>query len=124
MMKAGLIVAAALLSATHAFAQNAPEPPPKPDAGATAQTNCIDEEDHYRMDGKKPVFFIALTNKCEARLRCKVFANVSSARGSALGHSTLVLAPKSRGAAAKQTFTMRVKMIGGNSMSDRECRVF
>jgi hypothetical protein len=35
-----------------------------------------------------------------------------------------VLAPKSRGAAATNSYAMRAKMNGGSSQSTRECRVF
>lgn len=106
------------------WAQNAPgqEPPPQPDASTTAQSKCIEENDGYVMKGKQPTFVIQLENKCEARLTCKVFANVSSAKGSALGRGTIKLAPKSRGAAAKGSWTMPVKMMGGGSQSARECR--
>jgi hypothetical protein len=41
-----------------------------------------------------------------------------------LAVAALVLAPKSQGAAAKKSYTMRVKMIGGSSQSTRECRAF
>jgi hypothetical protein len=115
-----------LLCANTAWAQSPPaaEPPPKPDAGTTAQANCIEENDHYTMRGKTPTFVIAMENKCEQRLRCRVFAFITSARGIAQGHGTIVLASKSHGAAAKGSYAMKARMIGGNSMSDRECRVF
>jgi len=122
-----LAVAALMLAGClSATAQNTPatgqEPSPVADAGTTAQANCIDENDHYKMSGKQPMFVIELTNKCEQRITCKVFAYINSARGPAQGRGTIVLAPKSRGAAAKNTYTMKTKMVGGNSISDRECR--
>jgi hypothetical protein len=126
-----LAAVALLLSGCIAVAaQNAPasgqdkgqEPPPVADAGTTAQANCINENDHYKMSGRQPMFVIELTNKCEQRITCKVFAYINSARGPAQGRGTIVLAPKSRGAAAKSTYTMKTKMVGGNSISDRECR--
>jgi hypothetical protein len=104
------------------FAQSTQEPPPSPEPGTTAQSKCIDENDGYTMKGKRPTFVIQLENKCEARLVCKVFANVSSAKGSALGRGTIRLKPKSSGAKAKGTWTMPVKMRGGSSQSTRECR--
>ena len=111
--------------ASQALAQNAPAaPPPKPDAGTTIQADCIEENDGYKMSGKTPTFFIALENKCEQRLSCRVYAYVTSAKGTALGRGTLVLAAKSHGDAAKKSFTMRVKMLSGNSQSTRECHVF
>ena len=124
MTNARYVVAAALLlgGCFSAAAQNAPEKPPVADKGTTGQSNCLDENDGYVMKGKRPTFVIQLDNKCEQRIVCKVFANVSSAKGNALGHGTIRLAPKSRGAAAKGTWSMPVKMTGGNSQSARECR--
>jgi hypothetical protein len=120
-----LAVAALMLCAAPAFAQNAPgqEPPPQADPGTTGQTNCIDENDHYVTLGKGVGFRIELTNKCEQRLTCKVFAFITSPKGMAQGRGTIVLAPKSRGAAATSSFTMKAKMNGGSSQSARECRV-
>ena len=124
MTNARYVVAAAVMlgGCFSAAAQNAPEKPPVADKGTTAQGNCIDENDGYVMKGKRPAFVIQLDNKCEQRIVCKVFANVSSAKGNALGHGTIRLAPKSQGAAAKNTWSMPVKMIGGSSQSARECR--
>ena len=110
--------------ASQAFAQNAPAAAPKPDTGTTIQADCIDENDGYKMVGKAPTFFIALENKCEQRMSCRVFAYVTSAKGAVQGRGTLVLAAKSHGDAAKKSFTMRVKMLSGNSQSTRECHVF
>ena len=111
------------------LAQNAPDagqtPPPAqpaPDPGVTPQGNCISENDDYKMSGTTPTFVIALENKCEQRLTCKVYVNVSSAKGSAQGHTTMVLGPKSSGAAAKKSYTIKVKMMGGMSQSSRECK--
>lgn len=118
-------VAAAVLMLGGCFsaaAQNAPEKPPVADKGTTAQGNCIDESDGYVMKGKRPTFVIQLDNKCEQRIVCRVFANVSSAKGNALGHGIIRLAPKSQGAKAKGTWTIPVKMTGGSSQSARECR--
>ncbi len=75
------------------------------------------------MRGKQPMFVIQLENKCAQRLSCKVFAYVTSAKGAVQGRGTLLLGAKSAGAAAKKSFTMRARMMGGNSQSTRECRV-
>jgi len=130
MTKTGLIVAAALMlgGCFAAAAQNAPapgqEPPPVADKGTTVQEKCIDENDGYTRRGGKPMFVIQLENKCEQRLTCKVYAYVTSARGVVQGRGTIKLAAKSKGAAAKGTFVMPAKKMGGNSQSDRECRVY
>jgi hypothetical protein len=122
-----LALAVLLLCASFAAqAQIAPaaESAPKADPGKTIQANCIDENDHYVMRGKTPTFVITFENKCEQRLRCRVFAFVMSARGLTQGRGTIVVTAKSSGAAAKNSYAMKVKMIGGNSMSDRECKMF
>ncbi len=117
-----------------ASAQNAPAsgqeppaasgqtPPPTAEPGATAQGSCIDENDGYEMRGDQPTFVISLENKCEQKLSCKLYANISSAKGTANGHTTMVLGPKSSGAAAKKSYTIKVKMMGGMSQSSRECK--
>jgi hypothetical protein len=116
------------LATTTATAQNAPaagqEPPPVADKSTTIQEKCIDEHDEIKFLDKQPVLTIELANKCEQRMACRVYAYVTSAKGVAQGRGSLVLAAKSYGAAAKNTFTMRVKMGGGNSQSTRECHVF
>jgi hypothetical protein len=121
-------VSAALIFglATAAQAQTVPVPgqEPKPEAGTNAKAACIEENDGYKMHGKQPMFEIALENKCEQRMRCKVFVYITSAKGVSQGRGTLVLAPKSQGPAAKKSYIMRAKMHGGSSQSARECRTF
>ena len=111
-----------------ALAQNAPaagqEPPPKADEGTTAQLNCLADSGGFKRDRKQAVYTVELANKCEQRLKCRVDVFVISAKGTAQGHATLILAPKSKGAAAKKTYVMKVKMMGGMAQSSRECRVF
>ena len=126
MTKAGLIVAAALLSATYAFAEDAPgqERPPVADKGSTAQENCIVENDGYTTRNGKPMFVIQLENKCAQRLTCKVYAYVTSPRGAVQGHGTIRLAAKANGEAPKGTFVMPAKMTRGNSQSDRACQPY
>jgi len=128
MTKAKCVAVATLIlgGCFAAAAQTEPpaEPPPVADAGTTGQSKCISEEDHYVRLGKGVGFRIELTNKCEQRITCTVFAYITSAKGAAQGRGTIVLAPKSRGAAAKNSYTMKAKMNGGSSQSARECRVF
>ena len=111
---------------TGASAQNAAsqEPPPQAEPGMTAQSACIAQNSSWARQGRGIAFAIELTNKCEQRLKCRVFAYVTSAKGAAQGHGTLLLAPKSKGAAATQRWSMKVKMAGGSAQSARECRVF
>jgi hypothetical protein len=130
MIKAKRATGAALILcgflSTAAWAQNAPgqEPPPVADPGTTGQSNCISENDNFKRNGKQPVFEIELENKCEQRLKCQVFVYITSAKGPVQGRGTIVLAPKSKGAAAKGSYIIKTKMAGGSSQSARECRVF
>ena len=95
---------------------------PVPDAGTTGQAPCI--EDDYETPGKTVSYVIGLENECDKRLKCEIFANVTGARGSSFGHTTLILGAKSSGAAAKKSYTMKVKAAGGTAQVSRECRVF
>jgi hypothetical protein len=121
---AALILSLSIAAAQAQTAATGQEPPPKADAGTTGQSKCIDENDHYKMRGKQPTLVIELANRCEQRLKCRVFAYVTSAKGAAQGRGTIVLAPRSQGEAAKKSYAMKVKMIGGSSQSARECKVF
>jgi hypothetical protein len=126
MTKAVLIIAAVLLSSTNAFAQDPPgkEQTPVADKGSTAQENCIVENDGYALRNGKPTFVIQLENKCAQRLSCNVYAYVTSPRGVAQGHGTIMLAAKAEGPLPKGTFVMPAKMTRGNSQSDRECKPY
>jgi Spy/CpxP family protein refolding chaperone len=123
------IFAAALLLCTSlscAAAQNAPaapEPPPVADKGTTVQLNCIDEAGETRGDDSHLVRTIKLTNKCEQRLRCQAYAAAFGAQGVQHTRAVLILAPKSKGAAATKTYTFRIKENGGMLTSTRHCRV-
>jgi hypothetical protein len=97
---------------------------PVPDAGTTGQAACIDETGDYETHGKTVTFVIGLTNKCDKRLKCAIFANVTGARGSSLGHTTMILGAKSSGSAAKKSYAMKVKAAGGTAQVSRDCRVF
>jgi hypothetical protein len=99
-------------------------PPPQAAAAPTGPANCIDENDGYTMRGKQPMFEIELTNKCEQRFKCRVFAYITNAKGASQGRGTLVLRPKSSGAGAKKTYRMKTKMNGGSAQLARECRAF
>lgn len=101
----------------------AQEETPKPDPGTTAQGNCISEDDGFHRDGKRVTFLITLTNKCEARIKCEVFAYMTSAKGPSQGRATLVLAAKSKGEVARKSYAMKVKMSSGSVQVARECKV-
>jgi hypothetical protein len=115
--------------AAAASAQNAPggpsaAAPPVPDPGTTPQLDCIAESGRYTASGKRFAYVIALENKCERRIKCTVFAYVVQAKGPSSGSATVILAPKSQGAAAKKSHALAVRMIGGITQTTRECRVF
>ena len=78
----------------------------------------------YKTIGKNHFYVQALENKCEARMKCAVFAYTINARGAAHGRSTLILGAKSEGAAATKSYALKVKGMGGFGTADRECRVF
>jgi hypothetical protein len=125
-----VLLVALVLSAAPAFAQNdagqtppKAEPPPVADKGTTAQYNCLDESEKHVESGKKLFYRITLTNKCEQRLKCAVFAYQVGSKGPSQGHGTLVLAPKSKGAAATQVYELKIKSMGGMGAWSRECRI-
>ena len=95
-----------------------------PDASTSGQSACIDESGDYETHGAKVTFVIGLRNKCDTRLKCKIFAYVVGAKGPSHGETTLILGAKSSGAAANKTYAMPVKAAGGTAQISRECRVF
>jgi hypothetical protein len=118
------LILSGCLAAAQAQTAPAPgqEPPPAADSGATAQGKCIEENDGFKMRGKQPIFVMELANKCEQRIKCKIFIYMTSAKGPSQARGTIVLGAKSSGAGAKKSFTMRSKMNGGSAQSARECR--
>ncbi len=109
---------------TLARAEDAPgqQRPPRPEPGTTGQSACIKQETGWLRDGRRIFMAIALTNRCEARITCRVFAYVTSAKGAAQGHGRLALAPASKGKAATKQWKLRVKMAGGSAQTTRECK--
>jgi hypothetical protein len=113
------------------LAQNAAAPSvPVAPAAAVAPAappdlqSCLSETGDYVTHGKTVSYVIGLTNTCDQRLKCMIDANVTGAKGTSLGHKVLTLGAKSSGAAATQTFTMRVKAAGGTVQVSRDCKVF
>ena len=118
---AGPALAAGLLARSVAHAEDA-KAPPKPDPGTTAQSQCLDSRADFTHRGKGYAFAVELTNKCEQRLKCRVFISVMNAKGTAHGHRTLVLAAKSDGGEATKDYEIRVQEPGGMAQVSRECR--
>ncbi len=123
-LSVALVVGVAAAGFTEEAPADGQTPPPVPDKGTTSQLNCVDQKSEYTKEGKGIFYVQTFANKCEARLTCKVFAYVLNSRGPSHGHATLVLAPKSAGAAATNRYALKVKGVGGFGTSDRECRVF
>lgn len=97
------------------------EEPPKATPGWGAQSACLDEQDIFTND-KGPHFIVTLTNKCEARLTCRVWGYIVTARGPTHGATVMYLAPKSAGAAAAGTYAFRVKIAGGSAEIAHRCK--
>jgi hypothetical protein len=114
-------VSAAVLLVGEAWAAETPSP--KSDADAP-KTNCIAQTGGYTRHGEQLGYAIALTNSCEQRYRCRVYAYAISAKGPSQGRGTLILGPKSRGKAATKVYEMRVKMDSGSMDVARECKAY
>ncbi len=134
-----LLLASTLCLAAAAAAQPAKNPAPQnPQPGAATPEpqqqspaapsaddlqSCLKETDDYVTRGKTVVYVIGLANSCDKRLRCEIFANVTGARGTSLGHTIMTLGAAGSGPAAKQTYSMHVKAAGGMAQISRECKV-
>ena len=126
---AGAALAAAVLTAAAAMFASAQEPHVVAVAAAaepakSALEGCISDSSNFKAEDKHAYFIVALENACEQRVKCEVFANIRTARGSKRGHGTLVLAAKSAGAAAKTSYRMRVRVAGGMAQVERECKPY
>ena len=84
--------------------------------------SCLQETGDYMTRGRTVTYVIGITNTCAKRLRCEIYANISGSRGSSLGHAIMTLGPAGSGAAAQQTYTMRVKAAGGIAQVSRDCK--
>ena len=103
-----------------ASAQDAPAAAP---VGSADLQACLQETGDYAVHGRTVDYLIGITNTCEKRLRCEIFANVTGVRGTTLGHTVMILGTASSGAGAKKTYAMRVKAAGGVVQVSRECKV-
>jgi hypothetical protein len=84
---------------------------------------CIEQNGGFQTQGKVDSFVFTLQNKCEQRLKCTIDAYVTTAKGPASGHGTLIIAPKSHGEAAKNSFAMKVKAAGGTAQVSHDCKI-
>jgi len=124
-----LLIGSALASpaaAQHDSGQNeAGQHPPAEDQqpAEIPLKDCVAEDSGFREHNGSPAYVITLTNKCERRFSCKVNVNVTNAYGSVHGQATLRLAPQAAGDAARKTYALKVKSLGGMAQGARECEV-
>jgi hypothetical protein len=102
---------------------SAPAPQTAAPSTPTDLQACLQESGDYVTHGKTVDYVIGITNTCEERLRCEIFANVTGVKGSSLGHAVMILGPASSGTRAKKTYIMPVKSAGGITQVSRECKV-
>ena len=98
-----------------------PAPAAAPAAADDLQS-CLQETGDYVTRGSTVIYAIGITNTCNKRLRCEIFANITGAKGTSLGHTVMTLGP-AVGGAAKKSYEFRVKAAGGVAQVSRECRV-
>jgi hypothetical protein len=104
-------------SAAAAPAQQSPAAPRAGDLQA-----CLKETGDYVTIGRAVLYVIGIANTCDQRLRCEIFANIAGAKGSSVGHTIMTLDAAGSGAAATQTYSMRVKAAGGIAQVSRDCK--
>jgi hypothetical protein len=92
-----------------------------PAAQPAEEKDCVVDTSSFRMDGRTPAYVIELTNTCEKRLKCEVSAFVQTAKGQNSGESILFLAPKSEGAASRQTYVIPLRQASGAAHGSHEC---
>ena len=128
---AGAAFAAALLIGGGTLAANwlspasaANEQAAKAEADVSPENKCVADTARFKAEDKHAYFIVALENNCEQRVKCEVNANIKTARGKRHGHATLVLGPRSAGADAKKSYSLRVKVAGGMAQVERDCTAF
>lgn len=129
-----VVFALAVSFVSAALAEDAPVPlpaAPPPDApqssapdAAKDPESCLAETGDYIAHGGTVTYLIGIENKCDKRLKCKIDAYVVGAKGPASAQTTMILGPASSGAAAKKSYPMKVKSVGGTAQVSRDCRVF
>jgi len=118
---AAVALAAGIVSlAGVAFGDDAPA---KADAEQATKPSCITDTSGFKMHGKTPVYEMTLQNSCAERIRCRVYLNVETARGSARGEATLVLEGRKQGEPPTKSYALKVKMLSGMAQGARECKV-
>lgn len=120
-MRNAVLLTLSLLVSGAAFAADneaGQQPPKEPDL-----KECVVDSGGFRLSGKTPTYVMELENKCERRLPCKVAIYVTTAFGPAQGQGTLILAPHAAGEAARKSYAIKVKAMGGVAQGSRSCEV-
>jgi hypothetical protein len=111
--------------AGSASAQNTEAAPDGQTAPQAAQPeeekDCVTDTGGFRQEGRNASYVIELQNNCERRLKCEVSAFITTAKGQRSGESILILAPKSAGAASRQTYTIPLRQASGMANVSHEC---
>ena len=110
------VAAAALAAGVLSFAGAAV-------ADEAAKPACITDTSGFKMQGKVPVYEMTLQNACAERIKCRVFLNIETARGSSRGEATLVLEGRKQGEPPTKSYALKVKMLTGMAQAARECKV-
>ena len=114
------VLAAGVVSFTGvAFGDDAPA---GPDAGQAKKPVCITDTSGFKMQGKTPVYEMTLQNGCAERVKCRVYLNVETARGSSRGEATLVLEGRKQGDPPTKSYALKVKMLSGMAQGAHECK--
>jgi hypothetical protein len=95
---------------------------PAPAAPPAEPKKCISMETDFKQRAAATTYEITLANACAEAMRCTVTAYVVTAGGPSSGKAVLMLAGKAKGAAAKKTYAMKVKGMGGSANISRECK--
>jgi hypothetical protein len=121
----GFAVLPASLASAQSASDEAGQKPPVDQAAPAEQQEkpkCVASKTDWKQNGKAVAFVIELQNSCEVRLKCTVEAYVVGSRGPAQGQGTLILAPKSKGAASTRSYALKVKSAGGMANVSHSCK--
>jgi hypothetical protein len=95
--------------------------PAQSESKPAEQPKCVTSKTEWKQNGRDMTFEIELHNDCEMRLQCRIEAFVMGSRGTAQGQGTVLVAPKSKGGAAKP-YGLKVKSLGGMANVSHSCK--
>src|SRR5262245_58922155 len=94
---------------------------PAPAAQPEEEKDCVTDSGDFKQVGRNASYVIELQNNCERRLKCEVSAFITTAKGQVSGESILILAPKSAGAASRQTYSIPLRQASGMANTSYKC---